>query len=349
MAGPAGHVVVIGGGITGAFAAYFLGRSGVRVTLLERDGVASHASGANPGGLNPLHGPGIPGPLQELALASFRLNLEHWDEIRRRSGIDFSERFVSRLHVALDDGEAAALAELGHLHNATPGFSARLLSPAELLRLEPRVTPDAVGGLLAEGNASVDPAAYTRAVAAAATSFGAETVLGEATGLRTTGDRADGVFVGTETIDCDGVVVAAGAWCETLGISVPVEPVKGELLLARAESGPLRHDVSRREVGAYGSAEGIWLGGTEDRAGFDETPTEAGRARILERITALLPGLGRLEVLRHVAALRPATPDGLPLAALAPPFANVCVAGGGGRKGMLLGAALGHAAAELVA
>jgi glycine oxidase len=346
------RVVVIGGGITGAFAAYFLARDGVRVTLLERDGVAAHASGANPGGLNPLHGPGIPGPLQELALASFRLNLEHWEEIGRRSGIDFAGRLVARIHVALDDEEAGALAALGELHNATAGCSAQLLSGAELREREPRISADAVAGLLVTGNGCVDPGAYTRAVAAAS---GARVAAAEATGLRTKSERVTGVLAGAEAIDCDGVVVACGPWtdgpADWLGVELPVEPVKGELLLVAPESGqPLASDVSRREAGAYTTAgEGIWLGGIEERAGFDETPTAEGRESILGKIEALLPGLGPVRVLDHVAALRPATPDGMPIVEASPLLENACVATGGGRKGMLLGAALGKAAAEALA
>src|SRR3954463_7322980 len=42
-------VVVIGGGIVGTAAAAFLNEAGARVTLIERDGLASGASGANSG------------------------------------------------------------------------------------------------------------------------------------------------------------------------------------------------------------------------------------------------------------------------------------------------------------
>ena len=53
--------VVIGGGITGVFVTYYLARKGLSTVLVEKDGLAAHASGSNPGGLNPLHGPEIPG------------------------------------------------------------------------------------------------------------------------------------------------------------------------------------------------------------------------------------------------------------------------------------------------
>ena len=53
-------VVIVGGGIVGIATAYFLGRAGVRSTVVERDAVGSHASGFAFGGLSPLAGSGIP-------------------------------------------------------------------------------------------------------------------------------------------------------------------------------------------------------------------------------------------------------------------------------------------------
>ena len=61
------RIVVVGGGIAGAFAAYFLAGDGYDVRLIERGGIGGQASGLNPGGLNPLHGTGIPGSMQALA------------------------------------------------------------------------------------------------------------------------------------------------------------------------------------------------------------------------------------------------------------------------------------------
>jgi glycine oxidase len=343
------HFVVVGGGVTGAFAAYFLARTGAEVTLIERDGVAAHASGCNPGGLNPLHGPGIPGPLQELARQSFELHLESWDGIGELSGMTFGARRVDRIHVALDERDTATLAELAELHEEAPGFSGRLLTRAEVLSLERRVTPGAAGGLLATGNACVDAGAYTSATVRAAERLGARVRVGEAVGLRCDGTQANAVAVdGGDEIRCDGVFVAPGvSTTEWLGFSPPIAPVKGELLLAAA--GGLEADVSWRHVGAYQAGEGrIWLGGTEDDAGFDSQPTSSGRERILAGVAALLPGLTELRVVDHRASLRPATPDGLPVIGLVPGFENVCFAGGAGRKGMLLGAGLGRAASDLL-
>jgi glycine/D-amino acid oxidase-like deaminating enzyme len=49
QSGTAPDVVVVGGGITGTATAAFLAVAGARVVLVERDGLASGASGANSG------------------------------------------------------------------------------------------------------------------------------------------------------------------------------------------------------------------------------------------------------------------------------------------------------------
>ena len=49
MTATGSDVVVIGGGIVGTAAAAFLADAGATVTLVEREGLASGASGANSG------------------------------------------------------------------------------------------------------------------------------------------------------------------------------------------------------------------------------------------------------------------------------------------------------------
>ena len=64
-------VVVVGGGAAGCSVAYYLALAGVKSTIVEREGIASQASGFSAGGLNPLQGTGIPGPLASVAMESF--------------------------------------------------------------------------------------------------------------------------------------------------------------------------------------------------------------------------------------------------------------------------------------
>lgn len=346
------RVAIVGGGITGAFAAYFLARAGAAATVVERGEIAGQASGNSAGGLNPLHGPGIAGPLGELALASLRLHLDHAEAIQRLSGAGAGPRAVPRIHVAMEPRDEAPLASLKERHDATAAFSARWMTAAELRRAEPRIGADALGGLWTEGSRQVDAGAYARAVHAAAQRLGARTVRAEARGLRHRDGRVRALLLDRGEHPCDAVVIASGPWCEGparwLGTALAVEPVKGELLLVEARA--LAAEIGWRELGAYAAGpDRLWLGGTEDRHGLDARPSAAGREHILAGIGRLLPGLGTApRVLRHVAGLRPVTADGLPIVGIPAGWENVCLAVGSGRKGILLSAAVGLAAAQLL-
>jgi glycine oxidase len=345
-------IAIVGGGITGAFTAYFLARLGVPATLIERDLIGAHASGKNPGGLNPMHGAGIPGPMHKVTLEAFRLHLDNWESIQEASGIDFSPRLAARLHLAMDDRDIEGLASTKQVYDATRGFAARWVEANELAAIEPGLDPAVRRGLWTEGNAKVDSAAYTRAVASAAAGLGATSLTAEVRGLRHDGPRVTGVTLDTGTLSCGGVVIASGAWCAEpsrwLGVPIPVEPVRGEMLLVEASRG-VQTDLAWRDAAAYGTGGSeVWLGGTEDRVGLDAAPSDSGRASILERAARLLPEMRRARVLRHMAALRPVTPDGIPIVGLAPGWENASLALGSGRKGVLLSAAIGRAAADLL-
>jgi glycine oxidase len=80
----------------------------------------------------------------------------------------------------------------------------------------------------------------------------------------------------------------------------------------------------------------IVAGSTEEEAGFDARPTADGVAGLLQFATAAVPELGAATVERVWAALRPATPSGLPLIGPAPEAGGLLVATGHNRNGILL-------------
>ena len=68
MAGTPRDIIVVGAGIVGCLTGYLLAKQGAKVTILERDSVASHASGFAFGEMGALEGAGIPDPLLEFSL-----------------------------------------------------------------------------------------------------------------------------------------------------------------------------------------------------------------------------------------------------------------------------------------
>ena len=166
-----GHVVVIGGGVAGCATAYELSAAGARVTLIEREGIGSQASGWSAGGVNPLHG--IPARLAAFALESYRMHLALWPELERLTGQSLGARRISMAMLAPDDAEVIPLLELRDAFEMTDGFSAQWLEPAELRELEPRITSKVAGALLTYGNGALDSHRLTVLLAEAAQARGA--------------------------------------------------------------------------------------------------------------------------------------------------------------------------------
>lgn len=345
-------VVVVGGGITGAFAAYFLTELGARVFLVDPGDQPYRSSANNPGGLNPLHGPGIPGEMSAFAMRCYRMHLSEWPAIADVSRTGFSGRVVTRVLVAFTDDEAHHLTQMMQLYEDKSGFSAEWLERDALLGLDRRISGNVVGGLLTYGNASVDAVDYNNAVIKAACVRGAVEKQGRVCAVEASDGRIRRVFVGSESLPCDQVVFATGPWLESIssisGVTIPVRPVRGQLLLAEAISPAPEHDITWKHYGIYHQrGKSFWLGGTFEETEYDGSTTFSGRQAIMKGLSTVVPSIVHSKIRRHMAGLRPMTPDGLPILDRIPGYENAWLALGGGSKGMLLSSGLGQAAAEM--
>ena len=92
-------VVIVGGGVVGIATSYYLGKAGVRATVIEKDAIAAHASGFAYGGLGPLSGAGIPGPMAELAQESFQLHKDMAGACRRSPALTTNTRAGHRFRL----------------------------------------------------------------------------------------------------------------------------------------------------------------------------------------------------------------------------------------------------------
>jgi glycine oxidase len=346
------HVVVVGAGAAGCATAYYLSAAGVRVTVVDGEGVGTQASGWSAGGINPLHG--IPAPIAELALESFRLHLALWPALGHMSGLDLGARRISMAMVAPVEPAIPPLLGLRDAFDAAAadGFSAAWLDGAALRALEPRVT-SAAGALVTQGNGVLDSYQFTNALAAAAQRQGAVLHAGTVTGLRHSDRRVTGVWCGEALLPCDAVVVAMGPWSQAaaawLSTPLPVEPLKGEILRMAVPGPPLACDLVAPHVSLFGRAGGqVWIGSTMERRGFDTAASESARRTLLGAAVQLMPALAEASLERQTVCLRPVTADGLPVIGNVPDWDGVYVATGGGAKGILLAPAMGKAVAELL-
>ncbi|MDF5756784.1 glycine oxidase ThiO [Spongiactinospora sp. TRM90649] len=322
-----GHgIVVVGGGVVGLSIAWQAALDGVSVTVVDPSpgGGASHAAA------------GMLAPVSEVAYTEEPLlrlgvdSLARWPAFAARlaeaTGHDLDLRAEGTLDVAFDADDLAALHELST-------FMAKLDLPVERLtgrecrRLEPMLAPSVRGGVLASGDAWIDPRRVVRALLAALSGLGVPVVRRSVAGLDTGDDGVRGVrLAGDEspaTIPARQVVLATGAWSGTLAgvppeVLPPVRPVKGQIMRLRSPvpvlSRCVRGTVRGSAVYLVPRGDGeLVLGATQEELGFDTRVTAGGLWELLRDARELMPGITELEVADVVAGLRPGTPDNLPV------------------------------------
>jgi glycine oxidase len=347
-------VVIVGGGLAGIATAYYLGKQGVHSTVIERDAVGSHASGFAYGGLGALDGIEVHGPTQAIATASMRLHRDLAVSLPEDTGIN--TEFRERPGIALcytDDEVRTAKANLV-LREKQPEYECSWLGRDELLAMEPRISPDAIGAAYAEGTVDLEPYRFILAMAQAAEGLGTTIRHGTVTGIKRQGGRVTGVVLGDEEISCDAVVIAMGPWSgfasKWLDIPIDVTPLKGQILRLRAPGAPYRYSVGWDGHYATTKPDGlVWAGTTEEEVGFDEQTTVPARDMIMGELLRMLPSLADASLVQQTACLRPVASDKLMVLGRAPGWEGIYLATGGARSGIILGPAIGQITAGLVA
>jgi len=157
--------------------------------------------------------------------------------------------------------------------------------------------------------------------------------------------RDGGRIVGVQTAQgerrADQVVVAAGAWSgellATLGLEVPVKPMKGQMILFKCAEDFLPSMVLAERRYAIPRRDGhILVGSTLEDVGFDKVPTEEALQSLKATAIELLPALAGAQVVRHWAGLRPGSPDGVPYIGAVSGFDGLWLNCGHFRNGLVL-------------
>jgi len=345
--------VVVGGGIVGMATAYYLAKAGVPSTVIERDAIGSHASGFAYGGLSPVSGFGIPGPLAEIAQDGMRLNRELALSMVEETGMGVDFRMRSSLALAFTEADAQRLQAALPWQQRQPGYVARWLDAAEARRVEPRISDETLGAVLIEGTADVEPYRLVLALTRAAERLGVAVRHGRVIGLRRDGGRVTGVILERDEVACSTVVLALGPWSgeASAWIDVPIEvrPLKGQILRLQAPGPPVTCSVGWGHNYATTKTDGLlWAGTTEEEAGFDEESTIDARDEIGAALVRMLPAMADAQVVHQTACLRPVASDGLLVLGRVPGLEHLYVATGAGRKGIVYGPAMGRAIADLI-
>ncbi len=348
-----GDVVIVGGGIVGMVTAYYLAKAGLPSVVIERDAIGSHASGFAYGGLSPLSGFGVPGPLAEIARHGMQLHRQLAASVVEETGIGIDFRERPSLALAFTEPDVQRLQGALPWQQRQPGYAARWLEASEARRIEPRISDETLGAVSIEGTADVEPYRLVLALTRAAERLGVTVRHGRTIGLRRAGGQVTSVILERDEVACSTVVLALGPWSGEISawIDMPIEvrPLKGQILRLQAPGPPVTCSVGWGHNYATTKTDGLlWAGTTEEEAGFDEESTPAARDEIGAALVRMLPCMVDAQVAHQTACLRPLVSDGLLLLGLVPGLEHVYVATGAGRKGILFGPAMGRAIADLI-
>lgn len=353
-------VIVIGGGIVGASAAYHLARAGAHVTLIDQD-QPGQATAAGAGIIAPgtsFRPPRAFFPLAFRAVAYYEKLLANLAE-DGESNTGYET--VGLLHIATSEEEAARLPLLLRLFEERQAAGVKNLGELRLLDApEARSLFPALGivhgALYVSGAARLDGRLMRDALRGAAQLRGAKIVVSQqGATLTREGKRVIRVAIEGQTFKAGVVILAAGSWsgqfAETLEFPLPVYPQRGQILHLQ---GPTESSQWPIVVGFHSHYILTFPGGRivagatrEDHAGFDVRVTASGVHEALSQALRIAPGLADTTLREVRIGLRPATPDGLPILGGIPTIENVFLATGHGASGLQLGPYSGALVADL--
>ncbi|GGC03748.1 putative D-amino acid oxidase [Marinobacterium zhoushanense] len=331
------ETVVVGAGVIGLMTARELARSGVKVTLIERGVSAHEASWAGGGIVSPLypwrHGDAI----TRLALWSQSSYTLLAQELCVETGCDPELRQKGILMVDVQD-EAEAL-RWGHDH-----YRPLIKVDAEFIHnKEPRLNPDFTSAMWMPEVASIRNPRLGRALRISVEQHPNIELVEqcEAQGFILQGERIQGVRTSRGEFRADATVIAGGAWSAqliaSLGLRLPVEPVRGQMMVFKAPVGLIDRIVMLDGRYLIPRNDGrILVGSTLEHVGFDKGTTDEARDSLHQTALKILPDLAQYPVEYHWAGLRPGSPEGIPFIGAVPGYNGLYLNCGHYRNGLVL-------------
>jgi sarcosine oxidase subunit beta len=353
----AADVVIVGGGLMGASAAFFLRQRGRSVVLLERGLVGQQASGVNFGNVR-RQGRCLP----QLPLAHRSRDI--WGRLPQLIGED--AEFIPTGHVRAAYTEAALAALAKYAADAKGwGLDLEIIGGDALRKRFRFFGPEVVGGSYAPVDGHANPRLAAPAFGRAAKRRGAQVIENaevidiqkEGTDFRVT--AKDGTVV-----KAPAALVCSGAWggamSAAFGEPVPIqpkgptmavtEPVPYGIIPVVGVSSPIAHEVVYFRQVKRGNI--VFGGGERNPAYLDERRAQVTPQFTLAQLHELrrvAPALSKLHVLRTWSGVEGYVADDIPIMGPSAKVSGLYYAFGFCGHGFQLGPGVGDVMAELIA
>lgn len=347
------QVAIIGGGIIGATAAFYLsylkGHESVAVTLFDED--TGQATKAASGIISPW--------------LSKRRN-KRWYALAKQ-GAELYQQLVNdaqlsanaycRTGTIVTRTDHADLLDLYHEAEIkaaqTPAMgNVELLSSAEVKRRMPILT-NPPEGVFVSGGARIDGQHFVAELLANAQQENLAVV-----NQRVSLDGSGRVLTEQGPRQFDRIIVATGAWMhetlKPLGLSLKVRPQKGQLIdllvdmPASWDNMPVMMPESMSDIIPFNHGK-LVVGAThENDGGFDLTPKEAAKNQLFENAQYFIEQLSKAQITDMRVGTRAYTDDFSPFFGILPTMPSILVGGGLGSSGLTTGPMIGYHLAQSI-
>ncbi|WP_462418344.1 NAD(P)/FAD-dependent oxidoreductase [Kytococcus sp. Marseille-QA3725] len=345
-------VVVIGGGVMGLSTAYHLAKGGTTdVVLVERGELGEGSTCKAAGGVRAQFSDAVNVELGMRSLEVFRRFPELFDQ-----EIDYHE---SGYLFLLEKEEDLRTFERTVEFQNSMGLASRIVSVEEAKALSPLASSeDLIAGVWSPEAGHCTPESVAQGYARAARELGVRIVRQcEVTGIVREGDAITAVETSQGSIATDTVVCCAGAWSralgEMVGVDLPVDPVRRELLVTEAvpdlpDALPFTIDFSTT---MYFHREGpglvVGLSNQDEQPGWSLEHTDEWLEKVVEAADKRVPLLEEVGMASRWAGYYEVTPDHNALIGEAEGVSRFLYATGFSGHGFLQGPAVGEVVAEL--
>jgi sarcosine oxidase, subunit beta len=312
-------IVIIGGGVMGASAAYHLAKRGVKnIVLLEKEEFfGTGATGRCAGGVRYQFSTEINVKLSQESLPM----LERFkDEI----GQDVDYRQCGYLLVATDEKDAATFKHNAEMQNRL-GVPTQLLSGDDVrARLPLMKFDDAIAGTFNQKDGIVDPNGVVMGYVSAAQKMGAQAVTNaEVTGITVSSGEVREVGTSLGGIQTRTVLNTAGPWAgligQMAGVELPMVPLRRQMFTTN----PLKEVPAdfpfvidfAKSLYFHREGEGLLIGmsNQNEAPGFDQNVDEDFELVNFESAIERMPLVEKASRASHWAGLYEVTPDAHPI------------------------------------
>ncbi|WP_196893802.1 NAD(P)/FAD-dependent oxidoreductase [Aureivirga marina] len=341
-------IVIIGGGVVGTAIAYELSKDkslSIAIVDIKKPGNATQASAGGLWAIGESVGLGcgviffktlskqrqeaqggqievqrphqLPPFFFDFCLRSNEMFPQLAEELKDIGGVDFKLEKTGLKFMMYDDDDKAYAQ---NIYDSIPHLKDQMawMDREELLKEEPYANKNATGALTFLKDDQVNPYLLMNSFREAARVQGVEIIHAEVKDIVTEGGKVVGVKTSRGNIACNTVINSAGAWAKQIGemvdVSLPITPVKGQILLTEKMPKILTSCFSTSDCYIAQKDNGeILIGSTTEDKGFDVTNSFGQLKGLAEGAVKAFPILKNMNCKRSWTGLRPGTPDEVPI------------------------------------